>query len=100
MKRRYIYRFLEFLVVGVMLGLTEDLIAIHFATDSQINMYVVLVALIVAIPFAVFSELIVDWKHMKFLRRRWKNTLLNQIQGENRRPKRKHTRRQKKRRRR
>jgi len=29
----------------------------------------------VALPFAVFSELIVDWKRIKFSRRRWKKNL-------------------------
>lgn len=76
MQRRYIYRFLEFLIVGVVLGLAEDLIAIHFTTDAVIDFNVVFIALLVAIPFAAFSELIVDWKHIKFLRKRWKKKFL------------------------
>jgi len=75
MKKRYIYRFLEFFLVGFIMGIAEDLIAIHFATDAAITPYVVYVAALVALPFAVFSELIVDWKHIKFLKRYWESRL-------------------------
>jgi len=69
MKRRYVYRFLEFLLVGFIMGVAEDLLAIHFATDAAITINVVWVAALVALPFAIFSELIVDWKHVKFVHR-------------------------------
>lgn len=65
MKRQYLNRFLEFFVVGVCMGLVEDLLAIWFATDAEITMHVALVALVVAVPFAAVSELIVDWRHFK-----------------------------------
>jgi len=71
MKRRYVYRFLEFLLVGFIMGVAEDLLAIHYATDAAITMNVVWVAALIALPFAIFSELIVDWKRIKFLRKRW-----------------------------
>lgn len=70
-----LYRFLEFLVIGVMMGLIEDLIAIHLTTDAVIDFSVVLIALVVAIPFAAFSELVVDRKHIKFLKKKWKEKL-------------------------
>jgi len=69
MKRQYINRFLEFFLVGVMMGMAEDFLAIVFATDAKINTRVLIVVFIVAIPFAVFSELIVDWRHFKKIRR-------------------------------
>lgn len=69
MERRHVYRFLEFLLVGFIMGIAEDLIAIHFATDATITMEVVVVAALVALPFAIFSELIVDWKHIEFVHR-------------------------------
>ena len=72
MKRHYIYRILEFFIVGLVMGIVEDLIAIHFATDAVITADIVIVAAMVALPFAVFSELIIDWKHMKFLKKIWK----------------------------
>jgi len=58
---------LEFFFVGFVMGIAEDLIAIHFATDAVITMDVIIVAALVALPFAIFSELIVDWKHIKFV---------------------------------
>ena len=67
MERRHVYRFLEFLLVGFIMGIAEDIIAIHFATDAAITMEVIVVAALVALPFAVFSELIIDWKHIKFV---------------------------------
>ena len=69
MKKQYLYRFLEFFIVGVILGLTEDILAIKFATDAIIDANVVLIALLVALPFAIFSELIVDWRHFKIIRK-------------------------------
>ena len=42
------------------MGITEDVIAIFAATGEPITMTVVVIATLVAIPFAVFSELIVD----------------------------------------
>ena len=57
-------RFIEFFVVGLLLGIVEDLIAIFFATDARITPGVILTAFLVALPFAIFSELIVD--HPKF----------------------------------
>lgn len=69
MKRRYVYRFLEFFFVGFVMGIAEDLIAIRFATDAAITTDVIIIAALVALPFAIFSELIVDWKHMKFVHR-------------------------------
>lgn len=67
------HRLLEFFVVGLVLGVTEDMIAITLATDKVIDMKVFLIAFFVALPFAVFSELIVDHaKFREFLKRRFK----------------------------
>ena len=67
-RRRFLIRFLEFFVIGVGFGLGEDLIAIHFATDAEITMQTVYITLLVAFPFAVFTELVVDhpafWKKL------------------------------------
>lgn len=52
---------IEFFVVGLIMGVTEDLLAIHFATDAKITPHVVWVAFLVAFPFAVISELLVDF---------------------------------------
>lgn len=65
MRREQLERFLEFLFIGVALGVVEDLIAIRFATDAAFNLHVLGIVVLVAIPFAAFSELIVD--HPDFL---------------------------------
>ena len=52
---------LEFFVVGVLLGIIEDVIAIMFYDGKfSLNLEMIYVAAAVAIPFAVISELIVD----------------------------------------
>ena len=86
MRKRHIYRFLEFFVIGFVMGVTEDILAIHFATDAAITIEVVYIAALVALPFAVFSELIVDWKHIKFFRKLW---LVQPNKKPKRKPKRK-----------
>ena len=42
------------------MGVIEDLIAISLVTDASIRPEMIIVVLLVAIPFAAFSELIVD----------------------------------------
>jgi hypothetical protein len=64
MKKKKYLRVIEFLVVGVAMGLIEDLIAVRLATDASIDWQVVWVVLLVAIPFAFISEVVVD--HPKF----------------------------------
>ena len=53
-------RLLEFLVIGVVIGVIEDLIAIFFATETTINFRVLWIVLLVAVPFAFLSEVVVD----------------------------------------
>lgn len=62
-------RLVEFLVIGVLMGVLEDVIAIFFATDAAINFRVILVVLLVAIPFAFISEIVVD--HPRFWEKVW-----------------------------
>lgn len=57
-------RLIEFLVIGVAMGVLEDLIAIAFATEETINFQVIWIVLLVAIPFAFISEVVVD--HPRF----------------------------------
>jgi len=64
MKRIQKIRLIEFIVIGVAMGLLEDLLAIAFATDAMITPKVIFFVLAVAIPFAFISEIIVD--HPKF----------------------------------
>ena len=60
MDRHRFERFLEFLVIGVLLGVTEDLIAVKLTTGADFTLEMVLIVVAVTIPFAAFSELVVD----------------------------------------
>ena len=69
MEKKHIERFLEFLLVGIGMGVVEDLLAVKIATGVVIDINVIIVVTLVAIPFAAFSELIVDREDFKFLKR-------------------------------
>lgn len=57
-------RFYEFLFIGVLVGVIEDLIAIYFATDASIDPRMIFIVFLIALPFAFLSEIVVD--HPKF----------------------------------
>lgn len=55
-------RFVEFVFAGVVLGVIEDLLAFYLATGGamSITWRTIAVITLVAIPFAAFSELVID----------------------------------------
>ena len=53
-------RLLEFFIIGVVMGIVEDVIAVAISTGASITWKVILVVTLVAIPFAIISELVVD----------------------------------------
>lgn len=53
-------RILEFIVAGIILDLTENIISIKLTTNAELNPKVFIVALMVVIPFAIITELIID----------------------------------------
>ena len=57
-------RIIEFLVIGVVMGTIEDLIAVSLVTDATINLNVIWIVFLVALPFAFLSEIVVD--HPRF----------------------------------
>lgn len=57
-------RIIEFLAIGVIMGTIEDLIAVSLATDAAIDLRVIWVVFLVALPFAFLSEVVVD--HPRF----------------------------------
>ncbi|ADI74987.1 hypothetical protein Metev_2160 [Methanohalobium evestigatum Z-7303] len=69
MEKKHVERFLEFLIVGIGMGVVEDLLAVKIATGVMIDLEVILIVTLIAIPFAAFSELIVDREDFKFLKR-------------------------------
>jgi len=52
-------RLIEFFIIGVIAGVTEDLIAVY-ATTGQFSLKILWIVILVALPFAIISELIVD----------------------------------------
>ncbi|MEK7618408.1 MAG: hypothetical protein AAB410_04660 [Patescibacteria group bacterium] len=69
MTHRQKIRLLEFLIIGVVMGTVEDLIAVMFATDAQFSWRILIVVFLVALPFAFISEIVVD--HPNFWKRIW-----------------------------
>lgn len=65
-KSEKIHRFLEFFLVGLFIGLLEDILVIKLSTGESITSTMILIAFAVAFPFAVFSELIVDRREFDF----------------------------------
>lgn len=58
-------RLLEFFVIGIVFGVTEDVLAVVIATDATVTPDLIGIVVVIAIPFAVISELVVD--HPQFL---------------------------------
>lgn len=59
-RRDKLERFTEFLIFGIVLGVTEDIIAVKLVTGENITLRMVALVVLVTVPFAAFSELIVD----------------------------------------
>lgn len=68
-KKKILIRLFEFFVLGLVVGIIEDLIAINFATDTRITIDTIKIAFIVALPFAVITELIADPIFRKMLQK-------------------------------
>jgi hypothetical protein len=62
MRMKFVKRFAEFFVIGLLFGVVEDLIAIRSVSDTLITWEVLGIVALVALPFAVISELLVDGK--------------------------------------
>ncbi len=60
MNRKKLELFLEFLLFGLLMGITEDIIAVKAATGASITLSTIIIITIVAIPFAIVGELLVD----------------------------------------
>lgn len=60
MDKKRLGRLLEFLIIGITMGLVEDLLAVVLTTDAEVTPTMIMLIILIAIPFAVVSELIVD----------------------------------------
>lgn len=52
--------FFEFLIFGIIVGVIEDLIAVKVITGEPITWRIFGIIVLIAIPFAVIGELLVD----------------------------------------
>ena len=52
--------FMKFFIFGFAMGLAEDLLAVLLATGHAITWYVIGICALVALPFAVFGQLVVN----------------------------------------
>ncbi len=53
-------RLLEFLIIGILFGVTEDVLSVVITTDSDVTRKMLLLIVLIAVPFAAFSELVAD----------------------------------------
>ena len=60
MNKKVLERFLEFFLIGLVLGIIEDIIAVTLSTGAPITWKMIGIIALVALPFAAFSELVVD----------------------------------------
>ncbi|MCA9361977.1 hypothetical protein KC906_01250 [Candidatus Kaiserbacteria bacterium] len=64
-KKRYEVMF-EFLLFGIVIGVTEDLLAVHLTTGETVTWSMIGIVILLAIPFAIIGELIAD--HVDFVK--------------------------------
>ncbi|MFH1326465.1 MAG: hypothetical protein ABIH48_03275 [Candidatus Falkowbacteria bacterium] len=57
-------RFLEFIVIGLFMGMIEDILAVVLTTDSSLSFNMLGIIFLIALPFAFVSEYVVD--HPRF----------------------------------
>ncbi|MFB6159743.1 MAG: hypothetical protein ABEJ61_01030 [Haloferacaceae archaeon] len=69
MDERRLARFVEFLVIGIGMGVVEDVVAIAVTTDAAITPATIGVVVLVAFPFAFLSELVVDHPAFEYFER-------------------------------
>lgn len=51
---------MEFLIFGVLVGIVEDLIAVKYAAGAEITLEILGIVVLIAIPFAVLGEILID----------------------------------------
>ncbi len=58
MNSKRLEAFFEFLIFAILIGITEDLIAIKLATGEPITPRIVGIIVLIAVPFAIVGEII------------------------------------------
>lgn len=78
---------LEFLIFGIVIGITEDILAVKMTTGEPITLKIIGIVILIAIPFAIIGELFADnvdftssiervlsWFERRKIRKRMKGT--------------------------
>lgn len=72
-RKRKLEVMLEFFIFGVIFGVVEDVLAVKIVTGETITWEVVGIVVLIAFPFAVIGEVVVDNINLvKGLSRIWK----------------------------
>jgi len=50
----------ELLIFGIILGVMEDIIVVKILTDEPITWHAIYIIILIAIPFAIIGEVIID----------------------------------------
>jgi len=50
----------EFLIFGILIGITEDIIAIKLTTGASITLEMIGIIILIAVPFAIIGEMVAD----------------------------------------
>ena len=53
-------RLIEFLIVGIGMGITEDVLAVWLVSGEPVHISDLWIVLVIALPFAFVSEWVVD----------------------------------------
>jgi hypothetical protein len=79
-------RIIEFALIGLVMGISEDLLAVWLSTGEPITWRVLGIVLLVALPFGFLSEFVVDhpkfWRAAFGIRRKRKETIGNGASGD------------------
>jgi len=73
-----ITRFIKFVVIGIEMGVTEDIIVIAMTTDVEISSEMVEIVVVVSLPFAALLELVVDHPVFGYFKQLVEHVLTNE----------------------
>ncbi|XOB41090.1 MAG: hypothetical protein ACKKMP_00810 [Candidatus Nealsonbacteria bacterium] len=75
----------EFLLFGILIGITEDIIAIKLTTGASITPRMIGIIVAIAIPFAIIGEMIADRVNLENTFKKMSDNMNNHRNRKNRR---------------
>ncbi|MFB6089333.1 MAG: hypothetical protein ABEK36_06145 [Candidatus Aenigmatarchaeota archaeon] len=69
MKRKHMNRIAEFLLIGILMGVMEDLLAVKLTTGADLDFRIIGIVILISLPFAILSELVVDKEDFTFFKK-------------------------------